>query len=123
MINDPGYPSGNLLPNAPKYSSNIWLNYESQKILKGLTAGAGWFYKDKFYSSIANDPKLLIPAGYTMDLALGYEYKKLGAQLNVMNFTNRVNYLNPWQFNLFEVRPLRQFVITLNYKIQEKTRE
>lgn len=120
VINDPGYPSGNLLPNAPKYSSNIWLNYESQKILKGLTAGAGWFYKDKFYSSIANDPKLLIPAGYTMDLALGYKFKKLSAQLNVMNFTNRVNYLNPWQFNLFEVRPLRQFVFTLNYRIQEK---
>jgi iron complex outermembrane receptor protein len=123
VIHDPGYPAGNVLPNAPRYSSNIWVNYESQKVLKGLSAGAGLFYKDKFFSSISNDPKLLIPAGYTMDLSLGYQFKKLGAQLNVMNLTNQINYLNPWQFNLFEVRPLRQFVISLNYQINEKNNE
>ena len=123
VMNDPGYPSGNLLPNAPRYSSNVWLNYESQKTLKGLTAGLGWFYKDKFYSSISNDPNLLIPAGYTMDLALGYKFKRLGTQLNVMNFTNQVNYLNPWQFNLFEVRPLRQFIFTLSYRLQDESKK
>ena len=123
VMNDPGYPSGNLLPNAPRYSSNVWLNYESQKTLKGLTAGLGWIYKDKFYSSISNDPNLLIPAGYTMDLALGYKFKRLGTQLNVMNFTNQVNYLNPWQFNLFEVRPLRQFIFTLSYRLQDESKK
>jgi iron complex outermembrane recepter protein len=123
VINDPGYPAGNVLPNAPRYSSNIWVNYEPQRLLKGLSAGAGLFYKDKFFSTLSNDPNLIIPAGYTMDLSLGYQHKKLGAQLNVMNFTNRINYLNPWQFNLFEIRPMRQFVITLTYQINPRRNE
>ncbi|EDM37795.1 RNA polymerase ECF-type sigma factor [Pedobacter sp. BAL39] len=25
--------------------------------------------------------------------------------------------LNPWQFNLFDVKPLRQVIVTLNYKL------
>jgi len=116
VINDPGYPSGNILPNAPKYTVNFWLNYEPILFLKGFTAGAGFFYKDKFYSSIVNDPKLLIPSGYTMDISLGYKFKQFGAQINAMNLTNQVNYLNPWQFNLFEVRPLRQTILSLNYR-------
>lgn len=118
VIYDPGYPSGNILPNAPKYTANLWLNYEPIILLKGFTAGAGFFYKDKFYSSIVNDPKLQIPSGYTMDISLGYKFKQFGAQINVMNLTNQVNYLNPWQFNLFEIRPLRQTILSLNYRFK-----
>lgn len=117
VLNDPGYPAGNVLPNVPKYTANFWMNYEPANYLKGLTLATGIFYKDKFFSSIANNPKLEIPAGYTLDAAIGYGWKKLSAQLNVMNVTNRVSYLNPWQFNLFDVKPLRQFIITINYKI------
>ena len=120
VIVDPGYPTGNKLPNVPKYTVNGWLNYEPARFLKGLTVGTGIFYKDKFFSSIANNPKLEIPAGYTWDAAIGYGWKQFSAQLNVVNITNQVNYLNPWQFNLFDVKPLRQFVITLNYKITSK---
>ena len=116
VIYDPGYPSGNILPNAPKYTVNFWLNYEPIMFLKGFTAGAGFFYKDKFYSSIVNDPKLQIPSGYTIDISLGYKFKQFGAQINAMNLTNQVNYLNPWQFNLFEIRPLRQTILSLNYR-------
>ncbi|RCH55569.1 hypothetical protein DJ568_06665 [Mucilaginibacter hurinus] len=117
VMDDPGYPTGNVLPGAPKFTGNFWLNYEPEKLLKGFTFGTGLFYKGKFFSSIANDPHLEIPAGYTLDVAAGYKYKQMGIQLNVMNITNRVNYLNPWQFNLFDVRPLRQFVVTLSYRI------
>lgn len=117
VVQDPGYPTGNLLPGAPKVTANFWLNYEPRGKLKGLGLGTGLFYKDKFFSSIANDPNLEIPSSYTIDVSAGYKYKKMGIQFNVMNITNQVNYLNPWQFNLFDVRPLRQFVVTLNYRI------
>jgi outer membrane receptor protein involved in Fe transport len=116
VMNDPGYPTGNRLPNAPKFSFNYWINYEHPKYLKGFTASTGVFYKGEFYPGIENNPNLLIPADYTWDAAVGYRYKQAGLQLNLMNITNRVSYLNPWQFNLFDVKPLRQVVITLNYK-------
>lgn len=94
VINDPGYPTGNKLPNVPKYTANGWVNYEPAQFLKGLTLGTGIFYKDKFFSTIANNPLLEIPAGYTWDAAIGYGWKKISAQLNVMNITNQVSYLN-----------------------------
>jgi iron complex outermembrane receptor protein len=120
IMSDPGYPSGNRLPNAPKYTGNIWLNYEPIKTLKGLTLGTGVYYKDRFFSGINNDPNLEIPASYTIDVALGYKYKQFGAQLNATNITNQVNYSNPWVFNLFEVRPLRRAVLTLTYKFKKQ---
>lgn len=120
VVYDPGYPAGNVLPNAPKYTANFWLNYEPAQVLKGFSFGTGFFYKDKFFSSLANDPNLQIPASYTLDVATGYKYKQISLQLNVMNLTNQVSYLNPWQFNLFDVKPLRQYIITLNYQISKR---
>lgn len=122
IINDPGYPSGNKLPNAPKYAGNIWLNFEPVKRLKGLTLGSGFYYKDKFFSGIDNNPDLEIPASYTIDGAIGYKYKHLGVQINVTNITNQINYSNPWVFNLFEVRPVRRIILTLTYKFQKKAK-
>ena len=121
IIDDPGYASGNKLPNAPKYTGNIWLNYEPQKKLKGFTVGTGVYYKDKFFSGIDNNPDLEIPASYTIDAAIGYRYKQFGAQVNITNLTNQINYANPWVFNLFEVRPLRRTVLTLTYNFQKKS--
>lgn len=119
IINDPGYETGNRLPNAPKYTGNVWLNFEPMQKLKGLTLGSGVYYKDKFFSGIDNNPDLEIPASYTIDAAIGYKYKQFGAQVNITNLTNQVNYSNPWVFNLFEVRPLRRVVLTLTYKFQK----
>jgi iron complex outermembrane receptor protein len=118
VTQDPGYPDGNLLPNAPKVTGNFWLNFEPKQSWKGLSLGTGFFYKDKFFSSLANNPNFEIPWSYTIDAAIGYTYKNVGAQLNVMNITNQISYLNPWQFNLFDVRPPRQFILTLTYKIR-----
>jgi hypothetical protein len=84
--------------------------------LKGLSLSSGIFYKGKFFSGIANDPALQIPKSYTWDIALGYQFKSFEIQMNAMNVTNQVSYLNPWQFNLFDVRPLRQFIFTMNYR-------
>lgn len=117
VINDPGYDAGNRLPGAPKFTANVWLNYTPINKLKDFEISTGIFYKGSFYSSILNDPNLKIPSSYTWDAAVGYKYKKIGLQLNVANITNQVSYLNPWQFNLFDVRPLRQFVATLSYRI------
>jgi iron complex outermembrane receptor protein len=119
IIYDPGYETGNRLPNAPKYTGNVWLNFEPMQKLKGFTLGSGVYYKDKFFSGIDNNPDLEIPASYTIDAAIGYKYKQFGAQVNITNLTNQINYSNPWVFNLFEVRPLRRVVLTLTYKFQK----
>lgn len=119
IITDPGYETGNRLPNAPQYTGNVWLNFEPMQKLKGLTLGSGVYYKDKFFSGIDNNPDLEIPASYTIDAAIGYKYKQFGAQVNITNLTNQINYSNPWVFNLFEVRPLRRVVLTLTYKFQK----
>jgi iron complex outermembrane receptor protein len=116
VISDPGYPTGNRLANAPKATANIWLHYQPATRFKGFSVGSGLYYKSGFFSSLQNDPNLEIPAGYTWDIALGYQHKSIGLQLNAMNVTNQVSYLNPWQFNLFDVKPLRQLVLSLNYK-------
>ncbi|HEY0273747.1 MAG TPA: TonB-dependent receptor, partial [Chitinophaga sp.] len=115
VVEDPGYPAGNQLPNAPRYTGNVWLNYDPAGRLKGLSLGAGFFYKGKFFSSITNDPGLIVPSNYTIDIAAGYTYKQFGAQLNVTNLTNRISYLNPWAFLMYDVQPLRRAVLTLSY--------
>ena len=120
ILEDPGYPVNNQLPNAPKITGNIWLNYEPSVKMKGFSLGFGAFYKDKFYSNINNDSDLEIPSSFTIDAAIGYKIKQFGLQLNVSNLTNEVNYSNPWIFNMFEVRPLRRAVLTLTYKLDKK---
>ena len=117
ILEDPGYPVNNQLPNAPRITGNIWLNYEPTLKLKGLSLGFGTFYKDKFFSNINNDTDLEIPSSLTIDAAIGYKMNQFGLQLNVSNLTNAVNYSNPWIFNMFEVRPLRRAVLTLTYKL------
>lgn len=119
VLEDPGYPKGNLLPNAPKYTGNFWLNYDPQGKLKGFSAGWGIFYKSKFFSGIDNNPHFEIPGSYTMDISAGYAYRQVSVQLNLSNLTNRVNYSNPWVYNLFEVRPLRRAIVTMAYSFKK----
>jgi iron complex outermembrane receptor protein len=120
IIEDPGYPTGNQLPNAPRFTGNCWLNYDAQGKLKGLSFGAGVFYKGEFYSSISNDPTLLVPSNYTLDVSAGYRWKNLGLQLNISNLTNRISYLNPWAYIIYDVQPLRRAVITLSYRFTKR---
>jgi hypothetical protein len=39
-----------------------------------LELGYGFFYRDQFYLSLANDPDELIDAHHTLDVALGYTH-------------------------------------------------
>jgi iron complex outermembrane receptor protein len=117
IITDPGYPTGNLLPNVPQWMGNIWLNVEPQQKMKGFTLGGGIFYKDRFFSGLDNQADLRVRSGTTVDLAAGYQHKRYGIQLNATNVLNRVNYLNPWVFNLFDVQPLRRWILTLSYRL------
>lgn len=118
IVEDPGYPVGNQLPNAPRYTGNLWLNAEPVGALKGVSIGAGYFHKGSFFSGIDNNPDLKIPSSFTLDVSAGYTYKNYRVQVNVTNLTNEVNYLNPWVFNLFDVQPLRRVVFTFGYTIK-----
>jgi outer membrane receptor protein involved in Fe transport len=90
---------------------------EPQQKMKGFTLGGGIFYKDRFFSGLDNQADLRVRSGTTVDLAAGYQHKRYGIQLNATNVLNRVNYLNPWVFNLFDVQPLRRWILTLSYRL------
>ncbi len=68
-IEDPGYHSGNQFPNAPKFTGNCWLDYDATGSLSGLSLGTGIFYKNKLFNFISNDPSLVIPSNYTLDVS------------------------------------------------------
>ena len=115
VIEDPSYAKGNLLPNVPRFSGNIWINYNAIGKLKGFSLGSGIFYKGKFFSTLDNNPNLIIPANYTLDVSTGYKWRQFSAQLNITNITNRISYLNPWAFVIYDVQPLRRGVLSLSY--------
>lgn len=114
VVEDPAYTSGNMLNAAPKNSGSLWLNYAFQNKLKGLELGYGFFYRDQFYLSLANDPDELIDAHHTMDVAVGYTYKSISTRLNITNLTNNHGYIG--SYGVYEPLWVRRAVLSLAVK-------
>ncbi|SHE77386.1 TonB-dependent receptor [Pedobacter caeni] len=94
VVADPAYKTGNLLSGAPKVISNLWADYQLDKILlKGLDIGLGLSYRGQFYSNTLNLPNQKVSSYLSMDLAVGYKYKNVFTRLNVSNLTNNIGYL------------------------------
>lgn len=115
VVDDIVYPKGNWLSNQPREMFSLWANYKFSKVLKGLSLGYGVFYKGDFFADYTNAPEGRVPSNYTMDAAVGYNWKQWGAQLNVSNFTNRISYLGA--FGAWEPQWTRRAVFTLSYKL------
>jgi len=114
VIDDPGFPKGNWLPNQPREMANVWVSYKFPRVMKGFDVGYGAFYKGAFYAGLDNDPLNKAKANYTMDASLGYEFNNFRAQLNVSNCTNRKNYLG--SYGVWEPQWVRRAVLSLSYK-------
>jgi len=114
VVEDPAFESGNQLNAAPKNSGSLWLNYAFQNRLKGFELGYGFFYRDEFYLSLANNPNELIDAYYTMDVALGYTWKNLTTRLNITNVTDNTGYIG--SFGVYEPQWVRRAVLSMAVK-------
>ena len=81
------------LVDAPKNHVSVWSKYEIQSGgLKGLWLGYGLNYVDQRRSSFANSA-FMLPSYVQHDLALGYRYRNVSAQVNLENLTDeRVYY-------------------------------
>jgi iron complex outermembrane receptor protein len=114
VVEDPGFPTGNWLPNQPRYMGNLWIAYNLPKALKGVDIGYGIFYRGSFYADLENDPLNQAQSSYTMDVALGYSFKNFRTQLNVSNITNEINYLGA--YGVWEPQWTRRAILSIAYK-------
>jgi iron complex outermembrane receptor protein len=94
VVSDPAYKTGNILSGAPKVISNLWLDYQLDKVLlKGVDVGYGLSYRGQFYSNTLNLPNQKVSSYLSMDLVAGYKYKNIFTRLSVSNLTNNTGYL------------------------------
>ncbi|CAI3794928.1 putative TonB-dependent receptor BfrD [Pseudomonas sp. MM221] len=80
--------NGNELGNTPKNSFSLWNTYA---VTDKLTFGAGAFYVDKVWGSVANST--YVPSYWRYDAMASYKLtKNIDLQLNVQNLTNETYY-------------------------------
>ncbi|HTI31225.1 MAG TPA: TonB-dependent siderophore receptor [Sphingomonas sp.] len=91
-VNQPSY--GKRLAATPKWSGNIWANYEFKSgALEGVSLGAGATFKS---SAFADALELLRVPGYTvLRAAAGYRFGPVQAQVTVANLTDKTYYTVP----------------------------
>ncbi len=106
---------GKRLAATPRWSGNLWANYEVQSgALEGLTLGAGATFKSATYVDAL---ELLKVPGYTVLRAtIGYDFGPVEAQLTVANLTDRTYYTVPTFSGALPGEP-RSVQLTLRTKI------
>jgi iron complex outermembrane receptor protein len=114
IVDDVVYARGNWLANQPRQMFSTWAHYTFQRYVKGLSLGAGFYYKGKFYGDNENSSASLVPNNHTIDVSMGYTIKYLLLQLNVTNLTNRVSYLGG--YGVWEPQWTRRAIFTIAYK-------
>lgn len=115
---------GETLVNAPRNTANASVFYTLSKgVLKGLKLGASGFYTGTRYGGYNNTVgqsitgSRLIPLSdfTTVDLSLGYTYKKMAIQCKLSNIFNTLNYLVHDNYSITPIAP-RQLYTTISYR-------
>lgn len=114
IVDDVVYDRGNWLANQPRQMFSTWAHYTFQRFVKGLSLGAGYYYKGKFYGDNENSAASLVPNNHTIDVSVGYSWNSLLLQVNVINLTNRVSYLGG--YGVWEPQWTRRAIFTIAYK-------
>lgn len=81
---------GKTRPGLPKNTASVWALYDLGASVKGLTVGAGAFYRDVTFLNSTN--KTTLPGGTSLDAMLGYTTGRWTVQLNAFNLTNLLLY-------------------------------
>ena len=118
------YIEGERLVNNPAHTANASLFYTfNNAAIKGIKVGASAYYfgerKGGYNNQVGQTQPFnrLIPlsAYTTMDLSLGYSFRKLSVMGKVSNLTDQLNYIVHDNYSVNPIAP-RQFVTTLSYK-------
>ncbi|MGC4104001.1 TonB-dependent siderophore receptor [Ferruginibacter sp.] len=115
---------GDKLINNPANTANATIFYTFDKtVLKGLKVGLSGFYTGTRYGGNQNTVKQTgnynrqIPLSdfTTVDISLGYTYKKVSLLAKLSNIGNTLNYLAHDRYSINPIPP-RQLITTLSYK-------
>jgi iron complex outermembrane receptor protein len=75
VIQDNIFPIGGFLPNAPRHSANLWMNYDVRGgPLRGFGLGTGVFATSQRQGDIVND--YVLPGYARVDAAVSYTWKR-----------------------------------------------
>ncbi|MBT1703811.1 TonB-dependent receptor [Chryseosolibacter indicus] len=117
---------GERLINNPAHTANGSIFYTfNNTIVRGLKLGASVFYTGQRYgggnNQVGQTPeynRLLDLSGFTtLDLSIGYTYRKISFLGKVSNITNELNYIAHDRYSINPIPP-RQFIGTLSYKFR-----
>ncbi|MGV3504011.1 MAG: TonB-dependent siderophore receptor [Adhaeribacter sp.] len=118
------YREGERLVSNPAHTANASFFYTfQQQALKNFRIGLSGFYTGKrnagwnnTYQQTQPGSRLIPVTGFaTVDLSLGYAYKKLSLLTKLSNLTNELNYYVHENYSVNPIAP-RQFVSTLAYR-------
>ncbi|RFS27024.1 TonB-dependent receptor [Chitinophaga silvatica] len=124
-----GSVSGERLVGNPNHTANASVFYTLQQSkLKGLKFGVGYYYIGQRFAGWNNttdvngkfDPAvgnrlISVPGFSTLDLSVGYNYKRFGIMTKVSNVTNTYNYYVHENYSINPIPPT-QFTGTVSYK-------
>jgi iron complex outermembrane receptor protein len=119
------YIVGERLVNTPAHTANFSAFYTLQKgCLQGLKIGAGSYYTGKRFGGYNNTflqsqnyNRLIAVTGFTtLDISIGYTYKKLSLMAKVSNLLNEYNYYVHENYSINPIAP-RQFIGTVSIKL------
>ncbi len=118
------YVEGERLVNTPAHTANasIFYNIPCEK-LKGFRVGASLFYTGDRFGGWNNTKQqaqqysrlIEVPGFTTIDVSLGYSFKKFSVLAKASNITNAYNYYVHENYSINPIPPT-QFVATFNYK-------
>ncbi len=118
-----GFVEDQRLTRTPAFTANASAFYKFKNDLKGFTIGASAFYtgdRKAGWNDVKNQPQVTrmidVDGFTTVDLSLGYEYKKFLLQGKVGNLLDAENYSIHENYSVNPITP-RNFYFTLTYKL------
>lgn len=110
---------GNVAPNIPKNSFNVWTTYDvldhlSTGLPGKITLGGGAQYSSEYWADSANTA--MIPYTFSLDSMISYEDDRVSVSLNAYNLTDHLNYSSSFSTSRAVPTSGRTFMGTVAYK-------
>jgi iron complex outermembrane receptor protein len=116
------YLVGDRIVNIPDHTANasIWYEFNDKK-LRGLSLGVSAKYIGERLAGWnrtvgGNKQPFSVPGFTTVDLSMGYSYKRFSFIGKISNINNTLNYYVHENYSVNPITP-RQFSTTLSYKL------
>lgn len=117
------YVEGERLVGTPAHTANGSIFYSFDGTLKGFRVGAGVYYTgdrnagwNNTKQQAQNYSRLIPVEGFTtIDISVGYTYRKVSLLVKLSNLTNAYNYYVHENYSINPIPP-RQVMATLSYK-------